>query len=252
MALLLGFNLALLQGCVTSTTGVFSEAKEPELALERRVELARTYIGEGNWSDAKRNLRLAADIDPDNPEVHEAFALVYQSTGEYELAEENFKQAISQDGGFSRARNNYAAFLFSQSRYEEAEAQLEIVIQDTLYTARPQAFTNLGLNRLKLFDTAGAEQAFMRSLSMDRTNVIALMEVAELRFSAGDYESASRYYGSYRRSTRQQSPRGLWLGVRLARINGDQNAESSYAMALSSRFPQSEQYEAYKRSQKND
>jgi len=252
MALLLSFPLALLSGCVTSTSGVFSEPAEPEVALERRVELARTYIGEGNWDYAKRNLRIAASIDPDNAEVHEAFALVYQSTGEFELAEENFKRAISLDKDFSRARNNYAAFLFSQSRFEEAEKQLEIVIKDTLYTARPQAFINLGLCRLKLFDAAGAEQAFVRALSMDRVNPIALLEVAELRFNAQDYKEASRYYGSYRRVVRQQSSRGLWLGVRLARIEGDKDAESSYTMALSNLYPESAQYEALRRSQQND
>ena len=61
------------------------------------MALARQYIGEGNWEDAKRNLQLAYEIDPNNAEVHEAFALVYQSTGEYEMAEEHFKTAIRLD-----------------------------------------------------------------------------------------------------------------------------------------------------------
>ena len=242
------FIFLFLAGCVTSTTGGFSDSASPEKALERRVELARNYIGEGNWRDAKRNLSLAAAIDPDNAEVHEAFALVYQSTGEYELAEESFKKAISIQSGFSRARNNYAVFLFSQSRYEDAEVQLEYVVQDTLYTSRPQAYINLGLCRLQLFDPPGAEQAFVRALSMDNSNTIALLETAMLRFDAEDYSSAMRYYNRYRKLVRQQSPRGLWLGVRLAKESGDQNALSSYSMALGSLYPQSAEYEAYKRS----
>ena len=209
-----------LSGCITSTKGGFTEQASPDEALQRRVELARNYIGEGNWKDAKRNLALAADIDPDNAEVHEAFALVYQSTGEFELAEESFKRAISLDKEFSRARNNYAAFLFSQARYAEAEAQLEFVVLDTLYEARPQAFVNLGLCRVQLFDHAGAEQAFVRALSMDRTNAIALLETAILRFDAEDFKSATRYYDTYRTVVRRQSARGLWLGVRLAPGNG--------------------------------
>ncbi len=88
--------------------------------------------------------KLAYEIDPNNAEVHEAFALVYQSTGEFELAEESFKTAIRLDRKFSRARNNYAAFLYSQQRYEEAEKQLEYVVQDTLYKARPARFRQPG------------------------------------------------------------------------------------------------------------
>jgi type IV pilus assembly protein PilF len=170
-----------LGGCVTTTEGGFTEDASPTKALEKRVSLARQYIGEGNWEAAKRNLQLADQINPNNPEVYEAFALVYQSTGEYELAEENFKKAISIDKNFSRCRNNYAAFLYSQQRYQEAEEQLDYVIKDTLYSGRPNAFVNLGLCRLKLFDTQGAEEAFVRALAMDRTNQIALLELARIR-----------------------------------------------------------------------
>ncbi len=240
--------LALLAGCITTTEGGFTEEASPEKALQQRVELARQYIGEGNWEAAKRNLKLAYEIDPNNAYVYEAFALVYQSTGEYELAEENFKMALKIDPNFPRARNNFAAFLFSQQRYKEAAKQLELVIKDSLYTGRPLAFVNLGLCRLQLFDPEGAEEAFVRALAMDRTNSIALLEMAQLRFDAGDYANARKYYDTYRTVVRQQSARGLWLGVRLARESGNLNDESSYALALSNLYPDSVEYEAYKRS----
>ena len=236
--LLAGAIIALsLSACISSTESVFTDKADPDKALEYRVELARKYIGEGDWENAKRNLRLATEIDPNNAEVYEAFALVYQSTGEFELAEDNFETAIRLDKGFSRARNNYAAFLYAQGRYKEAEAQLEVVVQDTLYKGRPRAFVNLGLCRVQNFDPQGAEEAFRRALTMDRTNTIALLELAQLRYDAGDYETAGRYYGTYRTVVRQQSARGLWLGIRLARQEGDRNAESSFALALANLYP---------------
>ena len=238
---------ALLGGCITTTDSVFTEDASPQKALDRRVALARQYIGEGNWEAAKRNLKLATQIDDNNPGVYEAFALVYQSTGEYELAEENFRKAISLDKNFSRCRNNYAAFLFSQGRYEEAEEQLDYVVKDTLYTGRPNAFVNLGLCRLKLFDPEGAEAAFVRALAMDRTNQIALLELAQIRFDANDFATASTYYDTYKTVARQQSAAALWLGIRLARMEGDRDSEASYVLALSSRFPKSAEYQAYKR-----
>ena len=221
-----------LAGCVTTTESVFTEDASPKKALEQRVSLARQYIGEGNWEAAKRNLQLADEIDANNPEVYEAFALVYQSTGEYELAEENFKKAISLDKNFSRCRNNYAVFLYSQQRYKEAEEQLDYVVQDTLYSGRPNAFVNLGLCRLKLFDTQGAEEAFVRALAMDKTNQLALLEVARIRYEAQDYVTANKYYDTYRSVVRKQSAAGLLLGIQLARKDGDRNSEASYALAL--------------------
>jgi len=243
---------AFLNGCITTTETVFTEKASPEKALESRVELARNYIGEGNWPAAKRNLALAYEINPDNAEVHEAFGLVYQNTGEFELAEENFKKAISLDKGFSRARNNYAVFLFSQERYGEAEAQLEHVSRDSLYPGRTMAFVNLGLCRQQLFDPQGAEEAFRRGLAMDRTNRIALLEIATIRFDAGDNTTATRYYNTYRTVVRQQSARGLWLGIRLARETGDRNAEGSYSLALRNMYPNSVEYQAYKRATASD
>jgi type IV pilus assembly protein PilF len=242
----------LLVGCISTTTGGFTEEASPTKALEQRVSLARQYIGDGNWEGAKRNLELAQEIDSNNSEVHEAFALVYQSTGEYELAEDSFKKSISLNRNCSRCRNNYAAFLFSQERYSEAEKQLTYVVKDTLYSARPKAFVNLGLCRQKLFDPQGAEEAFVRALAMDRTNRISLLEVATIRYDAGDYAAAASYYDTYKRVARQQSARGLWLGFRLAQATGDRDAEASFALALSSRFPESAEHQAYQRTQQGD
>lgn len=244
--------LLALPGCITTRETVFTEPPSPEQALSRRVQLARQYIGEGNWEAAKRNLKLAVDIDARNAEVHEAFALVYQSTGELELAEESYRRALSLDRGLSRARNNYAAFLFSQQRFEEAEAQLERVVADSLYEARPRAYMNLGLSRLALDDAEGAEHAFERSLRMEPGNARALLELAELRLRAGDLDKASQYYAAFREAVRQQNPRSLWLGIRLARAVGDRDAQASYALALRNLYPQSAEYAAYARSLEAD
>lgn len=238
--------------CISTTESSFTENASPEKALEGRVALARRYIGQRNWEDAKRNLDLAVQIDADNAEVHEAFALVYQSTGEYELAEEHFKKAVRSDRKLSRARNNYAAFLFGRKRFDEAEEQLEVVIKDTLYTGRANAFVNLGLCRLQLDNKSGADEAFERAVAMDRGSRIASLELALLRYEAQDFAAAGRYYNNYRRLVKQQNAKALLLGIKLAAENGDKDGEASYALALSSRFPNSPEYKAYLKSQGRD
>jgi type IV pilus assembly protein PilF len=232
-----------LSACITTKSKVFESS--PEEALEARVQLARSYIGEQNWEYAKRNLKLAQDIDPNSPDVYEAFALVYQSTGEYELAEQSFKRAIALKNPFSRARNNYAAFLYSQGRYEEAEEQLEVVVTDTLYESRTQAFINLGLCRRRLGKNDEARLAFTRALAMSRGNTIATLELAHIEFEAGNWSRAERYMENYKQFARRQSPRALWLGVRLSRKLQDDNAEASYALALRNLYPESAEFQAY-------
>jgi type IV pilus assembly protein PilF len=220
-------------------------SSDPDATLDKRVALARQYIGVGDWENAKRNLELAQEVDPNNAEVFEAFALVYQSTGEYEMAENQFRAALKAEPTLSRARNNYAAFLYSQGRYIEAEREFYRVTEDTLYSGRPMAFVNLGLCRLQLEDDAGAEAAFTRALSMDRRNPVALLEMGFLRLEAGDTNEAARYHGTYRTVSPQQSPRGLLLGLEIADQTGDQDTLGSYELALRNLYPDSAEYRAW-------
>jgi type IV pilus assembly protein PilF len=237
--------MCLMVGCVTEYSGGTQMSSDPDATLDKRVALARQYIGVGDWENAKRNLELAQEVDPNNAEVFEAFALVYQSTGEFEMAENQFLAALKADPGLSRARNNYAAFLYSQGRYIEAEREFYRVTGDTLYSGRPTAFVNLGLCRLQLEDNPGAEAAFTRALSMDRRNPVALLEMGFLRLEAGDTDEASRYHGIFKTVSPQQSPRGLLLGLEIADEIGDQDALGSYELALRNMYPDSLEYRAW-------
>lgn len=249
LAVFIILAMGCLSSCVTETVGGTEPEADPEAALERRVELARQYIGRGDWENAKRNLELANDLDPDNPSVHEAFGLVYQSTGEYDRAEESFKRALRIDPKFSRARNNYAAFLFFLGRFDEAEREFTIVSEDPLYSGRPLAYINLGMARLNLDDSIGAEEAFSRALRMDRRNPMALLEMGYLRLNAGDAAGAEAYYGIYRTVVPRQSPRGLVLGIEISRALGDRDAQSSYELALRNLYPDSPEYRAWQAQQ---
>ena len=68
------------------------------------------------------------------------WGLVYTLEGDLGLADESFLRALRLDPENSQVRNNYAAFLFSNNRYQEAYDQLEQVVENTEYTGRSQAF----------------------------------------------------------------------------------------------------------------
>lgn len=235
----------MLTGCVSTTDSVLNSKANLDEALQTRVELARRYIGKGDWANAERNLKLALSMDDRSAEIYEAFALLYQGTGEEKRVRKNFQKALSLDPEFSRARNNYAVYLYSLGDYEAAAEQLNIVLEDTLYPQRPQAFVNLGLVYLQLNNPDKAALAFERALVMQRTNPVALMELAQICFDQGDIEQAQSHYGAYRLIVKQQSARSLWLGIRLAKLVDDKNAQASYALALRNLFPKSAEYKAY-------
>lgn len=234
-----------LSGCVTTEQGGFGGKKDSERALEFSLQAARSYIAQQNWEAAKRHLRTALSMDERNAEVHEAMALVFQNTGEFELANEHFQRAVALDGAASRIRNNYAAFLYQRDEYAAAEKQLERVVTDVLYDKRGAAFVNLGMARMQQQKYEGAKEAFERAWMMDKQSLVTMFELAEVYYHLGDYAKSQRFYTAWRDRIGRQSPAGLWLGIRLADQFDDHNAQASYALALKNMYPRSEEYLEY-------
>jgi len=237
----------MLGGCVTTTESAYGRADKDQ-EVQRRVDAATQYLQQGNTERAVEHLRRALELDPNDATIHATLGQVFWQTGEYELAEEHFRRALSVDPKFSRGRNNYAAFLYDRGRYEEAARQLEIVVDDTLYDARASAFLNLGKSLQKLGRTLEAEEAYSRAVKMDTRQWPAMLELAEINFARQDYAVAQRYYDGFRRNAPAQSPRSLMLGIRLARVAGDKDAEASYALQLKSLYPTSDENLEYSRS----
>ncbi len=244
--LLVPLVLALLaQGCVTTTNSTFKADKQAEVAS--RVKAATDYLNQGNPEKAIVHLKRALELDPDSAPVHDTLAQVFWKSGEYELAEEHFRKAIGYDPQFSRARNNYAAFLYERGDTRGAVRELEHVVTDTLYESRAAAFANLGRAYQKLGETAKAEEALSRAVKMDRRQWPAMLELAQISYDRGDYDPATRYYEQFRRLAPRQTPRSLVLGIRLARLAGDRDAEASYSLQLKSMYPDSAEYREFSR-----
>lgn len=254
----LKFPLALvvlsmfLGGCVTTEYGGVGSKANPKRALQTSVELARNYIREGNWEAAKRHLKAALKLDDSNAEIYEAMALVFENTGELELAEKNYRKSLDLDSTVSRVHNNFAAFLYSQKRYKEAAQQLEIVVGDTLYRNRAMALYNLGRCYIELEKWDKAEKDFRRSFLLDRRNLAVVYELANVYYHQGDYPQSQRFYDDYRSKVKQQPPQALWLGIRLAHQFQNEDALSSYALALKNLYPTSKEYLEYLREFGND
>lgn len=237
---------SLLTACVTTTDSRFAEKKDEKKALELSSQLARTYISRREWESAKRHLRYAIETDPKNAEAHEGLALVFQNTGELELAYTHYGKALGYAPDNTRVRNNYAAFLFDQERYAEAAKEFNRVAEDVLYEGRLNAFLNLGRCYDKLNKPEEAAATYKRAYLMDRNSVPALFGMAKALFETGKYPQSQVYYDEFKKRVDKQTAASLWLGIRLADTFGDKNAHASYALALANLYPRSREYLAYR------
>lgn len=233
-------TLLLLAGCVTETTGGFNAKKSNADAAEDYLKLAAGYLEQNDLATTKRHLANVARLDADNSEMHAIWGLVYAREGEPRLAERSFQQSLRKNPGNSKARNNYAAFLFANARYADAYQQLSKVVEDTQYESRPQAFENLGLAALRINRNKEAEEAFTRALQLNPNQARSTLELTALNLAKPDAKQAQ---ASYRRfQTLQQlynlphSARSLWLGVQLELALGNKEAARNYGKQLQSSF----------------
>src|SRR5438128_2314971 len=102
---------------VSCTTGV---PKPNPTAANYNVELALSYLQQGNLTRAKYKLLLAQQQAPNDPVVNDAMGYFLERTGEVNKAESYYLQAINAAPKSGAAQNNYGTFLCRQKHYQKA------------------------------------------------------------------------------------------------------------------------------------
>ena len=245
--------VTLVGGCVTETTGApFGGVRSDTQALRDYIQLATGYLEQNDLVNTRRHLDNATRLDANNSEVAALWGLVYAQEREPDLADEQFRRALRIDPRNSKARNNYAAFLFAQSRFDDAYEQLESVVADTAYSNRAQAFENLGLAALRLERNDDAEFAFTRALQLNNNQLRSSLELASLNLQkpSPDLRQAGIYYRNYLtllqlfRTT--QTARGLWVGVQLENALGNADNARAYGAQLEANFRGTPEHQLYR------
>ena len=240
----------LLTGCVTSNK--YQSPKARQNSVDSYVRLGMAYLEQGSRDAARRNFEKALAIDSDSATANNGLALLYQLNGEVALSEKYYLQAIRDDADYTRARDNYGAFLYQQKRYQEAYGVFERVTEDLSYEGRAYALANLGRTALRLDRLSQAKSLFEHSLNINSNIAIATIELAEIYFDEGNYSESKRYLDQYVRLAPRHSSRSLWLGIRLERIFGNKDKEASYVLALKNLHPYSNEYLQYQKTLDNE
>ncbi|MBR9911203.1 MAG: type IV pilus biogenesis/stability protein PilW [Gammaproteobacteria bacterium] len=238
--------LLAVSGCVTTSNSP-ERTVDLKKAEQTHVQAGMGYLRQRDKESARRHFLKAIDINSRSAGAHNGLALVYQFENNEELAEKHFTRALALEPGFSLARNNYAAFLHGLQRYPEAEKHLLQVVEDQSYERRDVALMNLGRTQLQLGKTDAAIKTLKQSLGINFRLSLAHIELADIYYARQDYVVAKHYFEQFSKLSRQ-TPRSLWLGIRLERHFGNKDKEASYALALKNLHPYSEEFLEYKKS----
>lgn len=242
-------------GEVISKSGDRSGARAGEAdartRARARVELAAGYYRTGQLAIALEEARRATAIDPNFADAYGLLGLIYMEMGERREAEENFQRALRLGPASSELANNYGWFLCQSGRERESIEYFGRAIRDPLYPTPAKANLSAGTCLMRVKDYAAAEPYMRRSFELDASNPTTKYQLSRLYLAMGQTERASFYYGILAKSV-ESSAETLWLGLRIARANGDLRNETRLANELRERFPRSAETAALARGDFNE
>jgi type IV pilus assembly protein PilF len=212
------------------------------------VQLGIGYLQQNKLELASEKLSKAIKQNPDSASAHNAYAILQDRLKQYDLAEYHYKKATELDPKDSQAANNYGAFLCRNGRELEAEKYFIQATKNPLYKTPEYAYTNAAICLLKIDRVEPAREYLRKALASKSDFATALLAMADILFAEGDYEGAKLYIDRYHLVARATA-KSLWLAIRNS-LELDSSADvSEYAKRLQQEFPDSEEYQAWRKIQ---
>lgn len=240
--------VGVISGCATSN----SKDDSGTSAGKAYSRLGFQYLQSGDTANAKISFQRALEIESNYAEAHNGLALTFQLEGDKQLAETYFLKATSLAPESAMMHNNFGAFLYANQRYAEACKELARATEDPFYHQRSQAFENLGRCYLNLDRKDAAKHAFQRALQVTANRPVSLLELSDILLQENNLIEAEKYFDRFLKFVNerrvQHSAKSLWVGIRVARLNGNTTRAATYALILKNLHPDSQEYREYEES----
>jgi len=145
-----------------------AEAREKKKEAKRHNNLGVTSFHNGSYELAKEQFMQAVKLDDESAEAYNNLGLVCTELGDEEEATEAFKKAIQRNPGLAAVYTNLGYVFYRQGSYEEAiEMYNEALGRNSDNSA---AYTNLGNAYYKLNRFEEARESWNKSIEIDPGN----------------------------------------------------------------------------------
>src|SRR5690606_31425727 len=127
-------------------------------------------------------------------------------------------------------------FLCANGKFAEADQHFLAAINDPFYRTPAAAYANAGVCMRRSGDDARAETYLRRALELERSNLIALAEMANISHQKGEDLRARAFIQRFEAQAAPDAPL-LLLAMKVERSLGDAKAAERYEQQLRERFP---------------
>ena len=181
-------------------------------------------------------------MDPHNPEIHGAMALLDERLGKDKDADKEFRTALELDSHDPAMLNNYAVFLCSHGRADEGVRYFEQAASNPLYPTPWAAYTNAGVCCVRCIVMPKPRSASTRALRANPAYSEAVYQAWISDFQQHKLPDARFRIDVFLLTT--STPDLLLLACRIAQAQNDAVAQQRYAARLAQEFPNSDQAHA--------
>lgn len=253
--------LALLVGCAgspgpsgslameTAASGagdsgaIIGEVSPPRDRARVHNELAAAYYERGNMGVALEELRIALSADPSYAPAYNTLGLVHMDLKELPQAQQSFERGLRIAPSDPDINHNYGWFLCQTDREEQSLRYFLAAIKNPLYASPQKSYALAGACALRKGNESAARDYFERALRLDPNVPLALVNLAQIKYRAGELPEARGLLGRFNQIV-EPTAESLWLAVRIERRLGDRAAETRQAAELRRRFPGSKEHDA--------
>ncbi|GGD58569.1 hypothetical protein GCM10011357_12330 [Lacimicrobium alkaliphilum] len=206
-------------------------------AAKTRISLGLTYLKNGNFSQAKRNLDKALEFAPEMADVHFGLAYYYQRVEEFEQAEKSYRQAMQLDRNNADILNSYGAFLCQLGRYDQAQGYFMQAVNSQSYNRVAETYENMALCSRSQGQLDDAMDYLERALNHQPGRGQSMLLLAETLIEDQQWQRAKDVLRQYERQGRV-TPRTLYMAYQAE--SGLQNLQGArgYATMLMQLYPE--------------
>ena len=238
-ASLLLAGITLLAACAGSDTR--SEDDESiRQQSELNTQLGREYMRRGQYEIALEKLKKAVSADPGYAPAHTVLAVLYEQIGEAELAGQHYRRAVEAAPANGDVNNNYGAFLCHSGQAGQAESYFLKAASDPFYRTPAVAYANAGSCLLQSGNLDKAESYLRQSLEYDAKFPDALLAMAHVNHLLGNYFRARAFLQRYE-DFGPDTAASLALGSQIETGLSNADGAREYLERLFSGFPESPQ-----------
>lgn len=189
----LGIIILVLSSCKS-----FSNRSEERAELHQ--QLGVSYMQQGNYPLALKELLAAEELDNENPYLQNNLGLLYFAREKFELSAKHFARAYDIDPKYTDAKNNLARVYVELKKFSEAQSLLNEVLADLTYPFAIKAHMNFGLLEFKREKFSEAKKYFKQVLSQNREDCYAqvflgrsFLELKENKQAVDQLEKATTF-----------------------------------------------------------